>query len=160
MSWFNIAPAVKPMFRNLGNGRVLEYCNLGNGITKSRILENGQEVLKRTAKVNKQTGERLISTVETSLHNNNGIFVPSSERFFTHIKSNSIYNETGNLLKRKKLIEKGFANPSITKGFCRTSDVSLVSQDLNGCVSEIKCTLPNFEYTRNLNTSPTIFSFT
>ena len=154
MSFLRIFTSVKPICRNLSNGRVLEYLNLGNGVTKSRILRDGQEVLTRTAKVNKETGERLISEISSIFEN----LKTTTTKYFNHTKINNVYDETGNLLKRNKLIETGVVNPSSKGGYCRTSDVSLISQKSNGYISEIKCTLPNFEYVKNLDTSPTIFN--
>ena len=160
MSWFNLGiRAAKPMYRNLGNGRVLEYLNLGNGFTKSRILQNGQEVLTRTAKVNKGTGERFVSNIEMMLFNEKGKLVPSQSRYFKHTKIKNIRDESGNLLRRNNLVESGVVDVSSKGGYCRTSDVSLISQYPNGGVSRINCTQPNFEYIRNADTSPTIFNW-
>lgn len=158
MSWFNIVRGAKPMLRDLGNGRVLEYLNLGNGVTKSRILLGGKELLTRTARVNSKTGERFISTVERL--GMDGKVMETPTRYFTHVKKSNIFDESGKLVRRNSLVERGVADVSLKGGYCRTSDISLISQNSNGYVSEIKCTQPNFEYTRNLDTSPTIFNWT
>lgn len=151
------------MRRVLKGGKVIEYSKLKDGTRLTKLFDkNGACYLEKTSKITKNNNKstRYKSEISRCTIDHSGNPMEPCGAYFHHIKSDRIYNEQGDLSKINRLYESGYAGPASGEtGFCRTfSDVKLTSQKPNGSINTITGE-PNvaFEYTKKLDTSPTIW---